>query len=300
MKTTRLIAIGLLFAIILSACKGQPDYVIEEDRMVDLLVDIHKTEAVMTLNHSKFPTDEKRRAMREAVFMRHNTTKADFDTSLIWYGNNLDVYMDVYDQVIDRLKKENEAIKELIAQENVQTLTDAGDTVNIWKEQNWHIFDSDKGQNVLAFNIDKDENFERRDHFALRFHAINVPQNSDTKVYLAVRHNNHIIHYNYGEVRNGWNTLKVQSDSIANLNDVYGYVVMPPRHDKHRMYIDNIELTRIHNKKNMPMEEYYVINAMPENSDKDNDKDKNTKKEKKKSVKKSKSELVRRHLVPEP
>jgi len=50
----------------------------------------------------------------------------------------------------------------------------------------------------------------------------------------------------------------------------------------------------------MPMEEYYVINAMPENSDKDNDKDKNTKKEKKKSVKKSKSELVRRHLVPEP
>ncbi|MBQ6939251.1 MAG: DUF4296 domain-containing protein, partial [Muribaculaceae bacterium] len=111
MKHNCLIYTIIAIVLILTSCRSQPDYVIDEDRMVDLLVDIHKTEAVITLNYTSYPTDEKKRALREAVYMRHNTNKAEFDTSLVWYGNHLDVYMDVYDRVIERLKQEDEEIK---------------------------------------------------------------------------------------------------------------------------------------------------------------------------------------------
>ncbi len=272
-RCSRILYIIIGLVLLLVACKSQPDYVIEEDRMVDILVDIHKTEAVINLNYSQFPTDEKKRIVREAVYMRHNTTKADFDTSLVWYGNHLDVYMNVYDRVIEKLKKEDAELKELIAQENAQILTLAGDTVDIWKQQRWHVFDANKGENILSFTIDTDENFKERDHFTLRFHTINTPSiNNDAVAHIAIRHKKHLIHYNYSNVKEGWNTIKVQTDSIQDLSAVYGYVAMPPRYDKHIMYIDSIELIRIHHTPDMETESFLAIDPTQE---KDNGKDKN-------------------------
>ena len=272
-RCSRILYIIIGLVLLLVACKSQPDYVIEEDRMVDILVDIHKTEAVINLNYSQVPTDEKKRIVREAVYMRHNTTKADFDTSLVWYGNHLDVYMNVYDRVIEKLKKEDAELKELIAQENAQILTLAGDTVDIWKQQRWHVFDANKGENILSFTIDTDENFKERDHFTLRFHTINTPSiNNDAVAHIAIRHKKHLIHYNYSNVKEGWNTIKVQTDSIQDLSAVYGYVAMPPRYDKHIMYIDSIELIRIHHTPDMETESFLAIDPTQE---KDNGKDKN-------------------------
>lgn len=288
MKHNCLIYITLAIVFVLTSCRSQPKYVIDEDRMVDLLIDIHKTEAVITLNYTSYPTDEKKRAMRQAVYMRHNISEAEFDTSLVWYGNHLDVYMDVYDRVIEQLKKEDEEIKKLIAEENVQILTLDGDTVDIWKQERWHVFNPNKGENILAFNIDKDDNFKRRDHFTLRFHTINIPQTgSPTIVYLAVRHNNQLIHYNYANIREGWNTIKVQSDSINNLNEVYGYIAMPPRSDNHIMYVDSIELIRIHNTTAMSTEKFHAISIENKKND-----DKAVTPTKQESKKKEKSKKI--------
>ena len=99
----------------------------------------------------------------------------------------------IADRVIEKLKKEDAELKELIAQENAQILTLAGDTVDIWKQQRWHVFDANKGENILSFTIDTDENFKERDHFTLRFHTINTPSiNNDAVAHIAIRHKKHI------------------------------------------------------------------------------------------------------------
>jgi hypothetical protein len=130
-----------------------------------------------------------------------------------------------------------------------------------------------KGENILSFTIDTDENFKERDHFTLRFHTINTPSiNNDAVAHIAIRHKKHLIHYNYSNVKEGWNTIKVQTDSIQDLSAVYGYVAMPPRYDKHIMYIDSIELIRIHHTPDMETESFLAIDPTQE---KDNGKDKN-------------------------
>lgn len=257
----RIAVISVLVLAMLSACKQRPDYVLSDKAMEDLLIDIHKTEAVISLNQSKYPSDDKKRTLREAVFMRHNTTKAQFDSSLVWYSSNLNLYMDVYERVIERLEEENNMIKDLIAQENTQTLTRAGDTIDIWKQERYHIFNSDKGNNVMAFNITTDENFKRNDHFLLQYYVHNAPGTGERpQVYLAIRHNNQTIHYNYANIEhNGWNILKIQSDSVNYLSEIYGYIAMPPRYDHHSMYVDSLCLMRIHDKRGMPRKEYKVM-----------------------------------------
>lgn len=283
----RFVILALLL-LMFTSCRKQPDEILSEERMENLLVDIHKTEAVITLNHSKYPSEDKKRAMREAVFMRHNTTQEEFDASLEWYGQNINVYMEIYNRVIERLKKENELVKDLIAQEDAQILTHAGDSVDIWKQQRHHIFNAEKADNVLAFNITSDENFQRNDRFVLRYHIVNAPRNGvKARSYFAVRHNQHTIHYNYADVTgNGWNSLYVQSDSVNNISEVYGYIAMPPRSDRHIMYIDSIELIRIHNRPGLQRYDYKVMEPLPERTNKPDIKP--TKTENKKNSKPSK------------
>ena len=274
----RIITISLLLIALLSACRKQPDYVLSDKAMEEVLIDIHKTEAVISFNPTKYPSLDKKRALREAVYMRHNTTKAEFDSSMVWYGQHLDTYMDIYERVINRLEAENEEVKKLIAQDNSQTLTRAGDTIDIWKQTNHHIFNSDKGDNVLAFSITTDENFKPSDHFLFQIYVTNAPKTGvKPQIYLAIRHNQQTVHYNYGTVeREGWNIFKIQSDSAANLSEIYGYIAMPPRHDRHIMYVDSISLMRIHDKPGMPRKSYKVIDTNPDISKKKAETKRNT------------------------
>lgn len=250
--------------LLLGACKHRADGVLSEKKMVDLLVDIHKTEAVMALNYNQYPNDQSRQATREAVYIRHNTNQAQFDTSLTWYGNHIDIYMKVYEQVIARLNTENEQIKALIAQDNNQILTSPGDTVDIWKQQRVHTFNAAKNENLLTFDIASDENFSPKDRFILDVHTLNVPRNgAKARIYLAVRHDKQNIHYNYTEIQNdGWTTLKIQSDSATRTDNIYGYILLPYRPDNHIMYVDSIRLLRIHEKPGMPQYSYNIIETL--------------------------------------
>lgn len=258
------ILLGILF-LSFTSCKQQGEEILNKEQMAELLVDVHKSEAVIALNYSKFPNDSTKSIIRAAVFKRHNITQAQFDSSLVWYGNHIEDYMEIYDKVIERLNQENEEIKALIAQDNAQILTRAGDTVDIWKLERSHIFDSDKRENIFAFDIMADENFFKNDRFILKIHVINVPKD-DAKplTYLAVRHDEQNINYNWGKIiKEGWNELKVQCDSSIRMNTVYGYIAMPERTDGHVMYMDSIILLRIHEKPGMEEFSYHVMETQP-------------------------------------
>ncbi len=262
----RTIAITLTALLLwLGSCNDRAEGVLSEKQMVDLLVDIHKSEAVMALNYNQYPNDKSRQGVREAVYMRHHTNQAQFDTSLVWYGNHIDDYMKIYDQVIERLNTENEQIKALIAEDNSQVLTSPGDTVDIWKQGRIHTFNAAKNENLLTFDITSDENFSPRDRFILDIHVINAPRNgAKPQMYLAVRHNQQNIHYNHAEIRSdGWTTLKIQSDSATRMENIYGYILLPRRPDKHVMYVDSIRLLRIHEKPGMPQYTYNIIETLP-------------------------------------
>lgn len=60
----------------LSACGSRtPDYVISEKDMEDLLVDIHKSEAVIESNYNIYNNNADKKKIREAVFLRHGVTR---------------------------------------------------------------------------------------------------------------------------------------------------------------------------------------------------------------------------------
>lgn len=238
----------------MASCHRHPDYVIGEKEMEDLLVDIHKAEAVIESNYNIYNNNATKKKLREAVFLRHGVTQEQFDTTLVWYGHHIDKYMEIYDRVAERLRAENEEAKKLLAEENSQTMTQPGDSVDVWKQKRFHLFDSRLPSNLLTFDIATDENFRIRDYFELRFKVLMLPElNVKPQVYMAVRHANNDLAYNWVDVeKEGWCTLSVQADSAKSISRVFGYIVLPMQLVPEKMYVDSLTLIRRHYNDRIP------------------------------------------------
>ena len=244
----------IIALFVLAACSHDPDYVIGEKDMVDLLVDVHKAEAVIESNYNQYSSKADKKKLREAVFLKHGITQEQFDTNLVWYGHHIEDYMKIYEQVVERLKAENEEAKKLLAEDNSQTMSQPGDSVDVWKQRRAHVFDTRQASNLLTFDIAPDENFRTRDYFELRFKVLLLPKLSvKPQVYLAARHINPDIVYNQLDIdREGWHSLPLQTDSAMALSRINGYIVLPMQTVPGTMYVDSLTLIRRHYNDRIP------------------------------------------------
>ena len=93
------------------ACTNRPKDVLDMRDMTDVLVDIHTLDGVFaSTSYSRFQ-EEERDAYYEAILVRHHITKAQFDSSLLWYSRDPKKFEKVYTRVIDQLTAEEAAVK---------------------------------------------------------------------------------------------------------------------------------------------------------------------------------------------
>ena len=96
----------LVFAISCSDTDKAPDYVIEQDKFIDILTDFQKAEALIRIGYHRFqdsviPND----SVYHAVFRKYNISKVDFDTNYTYYSNQPKLFEKMYDEVIVNLSE---------------------------------------------------------------------------------------------------------------------------------------------------------------------------------------------------
>jgi hypothetical protein len=122
-------------------------------------------EGLISQNPSDYDTQEKKQALYDAVFRKHNTTEAVYDSSLMWYGRNLDVYMKVIDRISEDLKKiENEVNDEI---KNASQEPSRTDSIDIWPLRRSYDFIARNGGNRLAFDIKPISNYPSGSSFVM-------------------------------------------------------------------------------------------------------------------------------------
>ncbi len=97
----------LLLFVVLHACKGNeppPEGILSEEKMVELLVDIHLAEGIKqtgetTLDRTHLQISD----MYQAVFDHHGITEEKFRESFEWYARRELLFDRVYEKVIERL-----------------------------------------------------------------------------------------------------------------------------------------------------------------------------------------------------
>jgi|GEM_PF-504889 Skp family chaperone for outer membrane proteins len=86
--------------------KEKPAVVMDEQKMVEVMVDMHLTEAVLTrIRGAGKDVEEISDDYYENIFEKHNINKKIFDKSFSYYQRNLGDMEGIYEQVIVELNK---------------------------------------------------------------------------------------------------------------------------------------------------------------------------------------------------
>lgn len=106
----------VLLAIILVSCDSgnkTPDYVISHDDMVNIIIDIHVADGLLTDNNVRRKLAKKDSLnYYNAILNNYGYTRADFDTSVHFYSKNIDEYDKIYEEVLNNLSEMETKLKQ--------------------------------------------------------------------------------------------------------------------------------------------------------------------------------------------
>ncbi len=86
------IAAAIIMQPLITGCKRVPSSIIQPEEMAQLLADIHTGESVAEQNYGEFCNDSTKRILKQSIYARHGVSEEIVDSSLMWYGHNLERY----------------------------------------------------------------------------------------------------------------------------------------------------------------------------------------------------------------
>ena len=110
-------AIFFLFIVILASCQSiertpKPDNLIEEDKMVDILVELSLFDAAKRLNSNR--VNVRSIEIHDFIYEKFNVDSTQLANSNAFYAENLKTYEPIFDSVqkrLERLKVELDTLK---------------------------------------------------------------------------------------------------------------------------------------------------------------------------------------------
>jgi hypothetical protein len=101
-------------SLFLFSCQGEkqekkvekPTYVIDQDKMVSIMVDMHIVETASNLK--VFPPDSAQQMYQnsfESIYLTHGVRKTQFDSSLYYYSMQTDQMNVIYDRILEELSQ---------------------------------------------------------------------------------------------------------------------------------------------------------------------------------------------------
>jgi hypothetical protein len=115
MKKIKLQLLYLFFLVALipiAGCQNNRETpVIERNKMVEILTDIHLTQAIV--EQEPLPQGAKKEYYYCSIFERHGVTEELFDSAIGWYSANMDVFEKVYIDVIANMERKKTELEEV-------------------------------------------------------------------------------------------------------------------------------------------------------------------------------------------
>ena len=92
----------LCVALAMVGCR--PDGVLSNKEMRDVLYDLHRMDGALQTAGYNYGHDEEVSAYYQSVLDSHGITQAQFDSSLVWFTDNPQIFNKIYPKVVARLQ----------------------------------------------------------------------------------------------------------------------------------------------------------------------------------------------------
>lgn len=229
----------LCLAILCIGCNSTPNNVLSQDEMARLLADIHIGESVVEANREEYDIDSMKKALKQSIYIKHNVTQEQVDTSFVWYGQNIEKYIEVYDKIIAIIEDDMRNVK--ISADDMQFVV-AGDSADAWPGSRYRLLTALAPDKFLSFSINSDDNWADGDVYEWKLKLLN--NQSTINWTIAVDYTDGSSEYkNILVSQDGWHDLTLYCDSTKTPSRVYG-VVLANLKSHERIHIDSISLIR--------------------------------------------------------
>ena len=234
--------VGLAF---LTSCgKEIPDDIIQPKKMERVLYDYH---LMLSLSDNSKSTE--REANKNYIFQKHDITKADFDSSMVWYTRETKELMTIYENLNKRFKREYEHTARLLeSREDTDSRTFAsGDTVDVWIKENLLWFTKAPLNNLQTFEIKADTTFREKDAFYWNMDYCFFAEGEAIMGLNVVYENDSVISMTKSVTQSGPQSIYLHTDSTFNIKTLNGFIYVPENQDeKPNILVHHISLTRYH------------------------------------------------------
>lgn len=181
--------------VVLTSCSSRPDGVMSQREMRNFLTELHVLEGLIDNDPVISADDRLDVYYYNYLFAKHGITKADFDSSLVYYTKQPKRFERIYAGVIRNLDKLEE---DVIAGKYERIIPDSvlrkPEFYNLPALDSMYLFAPDSTRTSLAFAV-KNSALMTQDIYHLRFRLRREPADSSEGGYAALR-----IHYADGKV----------------------------------------------------------------------------------------------------
>ncbi|MDR0981722.1 MAG: DUF4296 domain-containing protein [Culturomica sp.] len=183
-----------LLIILIGCSTGKP--ILDEKRFTSLLIDIHTVDAEMTTLGSTIDKNKNAYTYYNWIYDKYGITSAQFDTCIYYYTSRPELYLRIYETVLDtlnmRLTYQNQELSKLRADDSVNYFT-VQDSIFLTKDTLSRTFTVDSLQSGLyTFSVfikfnQKDDGKDNRitsrfisadNKDTLNVRTLNVPQDT--------------------------------------------------------------------------------------------------------------------------
>ena len=232
------------WGLMLLACSKVPEGILSEKKMQAIQTDMYLAEAMIHLNPTDYPDEAYKEALFRSIFQKHKISQEVYDSSLIWYGKRLDIYIKVIDRVIVDLNSRQKSLGDIQASAAPVTKQDS---VDIWPRRTSLRLAPNAIFNGVTFDIQPETNYSSGSSFVLGMHVWGIPQGMSSKpeIRISAVQGDTIVTINDQILRDGYHETVLKTIPTKQIKRVYGYIYMNNADTTyHQIYLDSLNLMK--------------------------------------------------------
>lgn len=215
-----ILTLFVCFATITTSCSKKD--IIPEDKMIAVLKDAYLAESMFDVKHGSFDkNEESRKALLKAVLEKHGITDAQFDSSLVWYSDNAQLFIRINDSTISELRSE---VKEIDMKYTKQRALNGLAKGSL--PSSFYLSFADP---LIRFNLDSIQ-LQKHPNFGLSLKTLGALAQDSVELSLAYTFNDTVItQQQFLQGNRAYNFDKAaQKDPSRKLISVSGYIYVDP------------------------------------------------------------------------
>lgn len=270
LKGKSVFAVFMLGMIV--ACKPSiPRKYIQPDKMEKILYDYHLAQGIAQSggSYDSHEREMNENIYRDAVFKKHGVTKAEFDSSMVYYFRHTDKINSIYERLTKRLSNEAMALGASASDVNkLITISNTGDTANIWRGDREVVIIPIAPYNRMTFSYPADSTFHAGDKLMLNFDTQFLYQDGskDGVALLSIKFSNDSIANRVTHMSSSSSyTLQLTDEKHLGIKEVKGFVYLGNNDSKSTtlkiMFVKNLQLIRMRESRVKPSKQEEEISG---------------------------------------